>query len=873
MKKISLVFITCFIASLLIPGSLRSQDPNVIMVICDDLRYFDFTSPDCPVYAPNLAALAERGVSFSDAHANLPVCSPSRASFLSGKYAHNSGYYGYHQQLNHWYNFTNLHPDSSIINTFKNNGYKTILAGKIYHDSPDSLYENASDFYDRFGNHGPFVTDGNSAQPYPGSPEIGITHHNSSGPIVEFPEEDSVYWALEGDTFEVDGDTVVDLLPDELITEKAIDELSQVQSDPFFMVLGHFRPHLPFFAPKEFFDLYDIENMVIPEHYNGLILKSAIASFKNSWGSNGETFYSFLQDESAGQAIEDLWLKKYLRAYYASVSFVDHQIGLLMNALDSSDYASNTLLLLTSDNGFYLGDYAKFANKNGMRSPSSKIPMILYGPGIPEDTVISDPVSLIDIYPTLSNFAFGDIPDGLDGHDILPLVDNSFGNWEGEDFTLQEVASNEKIILGTLANTNHQHHSICNSNYRYTLFSDGEEEFYDRTLDPLELTNIAGSPEIQSIRSLMNSQLVNATNVNALNYDPLDHIILGGFENDFNGWDINSVLGNNLGSIIDIDPDDKHCKIEKTNTDYTFIENKGIFLENGKTYRLTFKAKADQSNLELKTQMWHTEDILPPVSWNNITYSINNSWTEYEHTFTYSLESTKRKAGLRLVFQNIGTYEIDDVCIIDVASCHQDNFEDPINNPEIEVFGETINFNWDPFLGSTKCQFQGNLSSAPINSNISFLIPLGTDFSEFPPTETFTYPLNIPLSNGNIILYDQEYRWRVRCGCSVNPIIANPFNEFEYFTIEDPGLHLQDSQNKLNDQVIMYPNPNSTGELFLNKENLRSLSLFDPKMDLVKQYNVKKGQQKFDISGLSKGNYIVRMQIGNILEDHNLIIQ
>ncbi|NND76873.1 MAG: sulfatase-like hydrolase/transferase [Flavobacteriales bacterium] len=852
LKSIILLLPLC--ASLLLTKPSFSQDQNVILIVSDDLRYYDFNSPDCPVIAPNIAALQEKSSWFSDAHANLPICAPSRASFLSGKYGHTSGYFGFKQNFNLWYDFAELVPDSSIFGHLKTNGYRTISAGKIFHEGPDSIYNSAIDNYTKW-NHGPFITNGTQTVIHPDNPDGGFPPYVSAGPIVEFPAQDSLFWIVDNTgEFEIEGDSILEPLPDELVTQVALEELGQVQSDPFFMALGYYRPHLPFYAPQEYFDLYDINDIEIPEHIEEEILGSATTSFHNSWGSAGEPVYTVLEAASVGQATGQLWLKKFVLAYYASISFLDQQIGEVMAALDSSDYADNTVLIFTSDHGINLGEYARITNKNGLRSPSTKIPLMIYGPDIPQNQVVNEPVSLIDLYPTIEHIALDQVSDGLDGNSVLPLVDSGSGTWNGNNFVIQEITTREEIPYGTPANNDHQHYSIYNGTFRFNLFNSGEEEFFDLIMDPEERVNQAYQPTYQSEKQILRSALEDLTQTTALYLDPTNDLIYGGFEHDFSGWAIQSITGPNSVYIDDSNISDKHAVIERIEQDFDYIQDHSLHLKNGHTYDLKFNAKIDSGNANLSIRMGYLEDTIPLAFFSDETFELSTNWEEYQHTFTYDLETTKRKGVLRVVFPDLGVYELDDFRLEDQSACQQNDFEEVVTNLTTDIMINSVKFGWEPVPLSNKCEIRRNEASAPMGDNFADLIPEGTILSATPPFETNDYPINVPLQNGGIFEYDIEYRWRVRCGCSTDPIVATPLSGFQYFTIPSPiGMNEVDNAHR----ISIYPNPSNENSLELSYKNITLVRVYSSDDRLVKTIQLEPNSENYtmEIGDLSKGTY------------------
>lgn len=891
MNKSRLFLFIVFGLIFLISRPCKGQDQNVILILCDDLKYFDFADQDCPVIAPNLKMLAENAISFSNAHANSPICSPSRASLLSGKYAQKSGYFGYDQLQNHWYGHSSILPDSSIFAYMKENGYETLSVGKVYHNGHDSLFLGIVDSRDRFGNHGPFPYKNGEQIKYPGIPEEATSVYQSAGPIVEFSLQDSITWRLNPIEYLVTGDSVLTKLPDENISQAAADHLSIVGNQKFFMALGFYRPHSPFYVPKKYYDLYDIDSIIVPEFTQDEILLNAIASFKNSFGSYGEGLYASLSWNSQAMADDQYWIKRWIQAYYASLTFVDEQIGTVLNALNSSDYAQNTMVIVTSDNGYNLGEYSKISNKNILRQSSSRIPFFIYGNEFLMDTIISEPISLIDIYPTIAHYTTGGTGLDVDGNSILPLINSSYGSWNGNNFALSSVSSKEVIPPFTVANNEHQHYSLSYEDHRYNLYSSGEEELFDRTIDPNEKINLAyllqETDLLDSISSLYpNAQFLYPTllaqyranlsdflTVTPNSFDPLRHLVYGDFEQELNGWTASNVDPSNSININYFNPLDFHCVLHKNVQQFISIQNNSLFLEEGHDYNLIFNGKFEDTVGDVKISLGFKDDNQPLEILEQFTFELNDQWNQFIQPFSYNNESTKRKAFIRIEPLDLGIAKFDDFEIIETVSCQPSNFQEEVTDLSYSYLDENITLSWSPIQYTGKCEVQRNVSSAPIGSNFSDLIPEGLIVDPLPPTESVQYSFNVLLSNGGMFEYDTEYRWRVRCGCSIDPLVVSPFSNFEYFTIPQPTSVDDKEGSKYRSKI--FPNPNFESELTIDSKDLGSIFIYNSLMQLISMHTLDKTKQiqKIDIGELDSGPYFLELHHEDHNENMKLIVQ
>ncbi len=435
--------------------------PNVLFIAIDDMN--DWTTlfdPSNPIRVPNLEKLANRGTFFTQAYCNAPACNPSRASVLSGVRPSTSGVYG---NASDWK--TALKDVDLLPAHFRKNGYRTYCAGKIFHHHGSGFVD-----YTVFDEYLPFPADRPPDSPMPEGNLNGVQYWydeegNKAGKIS--PNFDWGVWPKEPDNH-IDNQTV----------KWAIDRMEDESEAAFFMAVGIFRPHMPFFVPQSFLNIYPLDELqlpvVNPNDFEDLP-QGAVDFIK-------KPRYKWMSTFRHEEKRDSLIFEEAVRAYQASATFADHQVGRLLEALDRSGHRDNTIVVLWSDHGYHLGEkdhWEKFV----LYEKATHIPLIIAGPNLPGGQRISSPVSLIDLYPTLTDFCGLPRPNHLEGSSLLPFL--------GEPIT-----STSQPVLTTYGERNH---AIRSDEYRYIRLADGSEELYHTAIDKHEWTNLAGEQEYQLI--------------------------------------------------------------------------------------------------------------------------------------------------------------------------------------------------------------------------------------------------------------------------------------------------------------------------------------------------------------------------------------
>jgi arylsulfatase A-like enzyme len=429
------------------------MQPNVLMICIDDLNDWLGCMDGHPnAKTPNIDRLAAKGVLFTNAHCQAPLCGPSRASIMSGLRPSTTGIYGMIDDNKIRQDNPATKDVTFLPEYFKKNGYHTMGIGKIFHDhAPDGAFIESGGRVPGFG-------------PVPkkrfvwaGTPEKE-GYSRTSTDWGAFPDADS-------------------LMPDFQSSQWAIERLNRDFDKPFFLSVGFLRPHVPWYVPQKWFDLHPIETIETPPYLKeDLDDLPAIALEMDDMPMMPTTDW----------AIESGEWPKMVQAYLACVSFVDFYVGEVLNALENSKYADNTIVVLWSDHGYRLGEKNTFA-KHCLWEKATNAPLIFAGPGIQKGKVISSPAEMLSIYPTL-----------------LELC-NLQANEKNEGASLTTVLTGGATSAGEFALTTYGwgNHGIKTEDFRYIQYNDGSEEFYDHRNDPNEWYNLmAGSQENDQINQL-----------------------------------------------------------------------------------------------------------------------------------------------------------------------------------------------------------------------------------------------------------------------------------------------------------------------------------------------------------------------------------
>ena len=429
--------------------SAEQKKMNVLFIAVDDMNN-DLGCYGHPlVKSPNIDRLAAQGVRFDRAYCQFPLCSPSRSSLMTGLRPDTTRVFDLQ------YRFRQGLPDVvTLSQCFGNAGYYAARVGKIYH----------------YGNPGDIGTSGLD------DPQSWQEFYNPAGRDKTALEPEIINYtpkrglgssmSLLADKPGKDEDHT-----DGKVATQAIELLEKHKAGPFFLAVGFYKPHCPYVAPQKYFDLYPLEKITLPAiapDFEKGALPPALASTK-PWPNFG------ISPNEAREA---------KRAYYATISFVDAQIGRVLDALDRLGLRDNTTIVFWSDHGYHLGEHGLWM-KMSCYEESSRVPMIIAPPAAKSAGKASTrTVELIDLYPTLTDLAGIAAPKSLQGASLRPLLDDPAAVWNRPAFT--------QVQRGSMPG-----HSVRTERWRYTEWDRGESgaELYDHANDPQELRNLALSPE------------------------------------------------------------------------------------------------------------------------------------------------------------------------------------------------------------------------------------------------------------------------------------------------------------------------------------------------------------------------------------------
>lgn len=440
------VALTLFVASTGSAQEKKTNHPNVLMICVDDLNDWLGCMDGHPnAYTPNIDRLASKGMLFANAHCQAPICGPSRASIMTGLRPSTTGIYG---QIDDHKISTAGEATKDIVflpEYFKSQGYYTMGKGKIFHEhAPENVFDLSAGREKGFG-------------PMPEKP----FHWDKKGTVSDwgaFPATD-------------------EQMPDYRTAKWAVERLQQKYEKPFFLVAGFVRPHVPWHVPQKWFDLHPLDRVRTPPYE-----KDDLSDLP----SISKEIHDMPMMPSTDWAIASGQWKHIVQAYLACVSFVDHYIGEVLNALENSPYKDNTIVILWSDHGYRLGEKGAFA-KHALWQEATNAPLIISMPNGKTVGKCDAPVEMLDIYPTLLDLCGLPANPRNEGKSLQPLMKNP-------------TQGNGRYAVTTYGRNNH---AVVSNGYRYIQYEDGSEELYHRKSDPNEFTNIAGKIEHQKVKTAL----------------------------------------------------------------------------------------------------------------------------------------------------------------------------------------------------------------------------------------------------------------------------------------------------------------------------------------------------------------------------------
>lgn len=427
-------------------AALAQNKPDVLFIAVDDLNdWTSYLGGHPQTKTPNIDRLVARGTAFTNSHCAAPACNPSRAALMSGLRPWQTGIY------------TNGDPAQGVlkdVNTinrhFLANGYNTLGGGKIYHG---------------YGSEGRTDTWTEWAGLFPSIQEHeenlnGLNRgHFDWGPVDAKTAEMGDYKA----------------------TDWAINHLKTAPTDkPLFLALGYIKPHLPWYVPKEYYDRFPLAEIKLPVTKNDDLNDIPKAGVKMA-GPEGD---------HAAVLKGDQW-KKAVQAYLATISFLDDQVGRLLDGLDQSPRKDKTIIVWWTDHGWNLGEkehWRKFA----LWEETTRTSMAIVAPGVTKPgTICSAPVDYTNMYPTLCQLTGLPVPEHVKGASLMPLLKDPTAKWDG-------------VAVCTHGKGNH---AVRDARWRYIRYADGSEELYDHDKDPYEWTNLAGEAGMSDIKAQLGAAL------------------------------------------------------------------------------------------------------------------------------------------------------------------------------------------------------------------------------------------------------------------------------------------------------------------------------------------------------------------------------
>lgn len=438
-----------------------AEPPNVLIIAIDDLNDWVGCMQGHPnALTPNIDRLAQRGTLFSNAHCQAPICGPSRASLFTGLLPTTSGIYGQIPDKL----LKSASPQTAQVQLlpeyFEQHNYHTMACGKLFHNG------DRAGVFAHYGGHasfGPKPKERFEYDPAWFPDKIGGTQ-TDWGP---FPDTDAE-------------------MPDYRIAAYGVEQLGKQHDRPFLLAVGFMRPHVPWYVPQKWFDLHPLETIHLPPYLkNDLDDVPAMSRAVNALPAMPTTEWAIQEDQ---------W-KRMVQSYLACTTFVDAQVGKVLDALDASPYRENTLVVLWSDHGYHLGEKNRFA-KQALWDRANRVPLIVAlpsgTPGNPRAGQVCDrPVGLIDLYPTLLELCELPANPQNEGVSLGPLLSDPQANWEHV----------------TLTSYGPGNHAVQTQHHRFYQYEDGSQELYDHRQDPQEWHNLASQTDQQALLEQLRQHL------------------------------------------------------------------------------------------------------------------------------------------------------------------------------------------------------------------------------------------------------------------------------------------------------------------------------------------------------------------------------
>jgi iduronate 2-sulfatase len=469
--------------------------PNILFIAVDDLRPEGEAFGPSPVRTPNIDALARRGTAFTRAYAQQALCSPSRTSLLTGRRPDATRIYDLQTHFR-----VTIPTVVTLPELFKRHGYHTEALGKIYHDGLDDsqswsvphwmptvpwreAYGKRETLEDVRRQRERLQAEGKPLEP------VVLERDATTGTVLKLGAGPGV----RGPSWE-DPDVPDEALPDGELATKAMGALRAIRDKPFFLALGFAKPHLPFVAPKKYYDLYPSERIPLAANPSPPHDVPAIAMH------NSAELRQYPDVPKAGPITEEQ-ARALRRGYFASVSYVDALIGRVLAELDRLGLRERTIVVLWGDHGWHLGEHGLW-NKHSNFEVATRTALIISVPWQKSpDQRTSALAELVDVYPTLCELAGLPLPEGLEGSSLVPLLDDPSRTVKRAAFS-QYPRPQQKAMGFTIRTEQHRY-----TEWRSEAGDVVGVELYDHQTDPQENVNLAGRASSRAVADRLSAQL------------------------------------------------------------------------------------------------------------------------------------------------------------------------------------------------------------------------------------------------------------------------------------------------------------------------------------------------------------------------------
>ena len=437
---------------------------NVLFIASDDLN-------DCLgcfghpiVKTPNIDRMAKTGVYFPNANCQFPLCSPSRSSLMTGLAPDTTRIYELQTHFR-----KNLPDVVTLPQLFQKNGYFAARAGKIYHYGvPNQIGTAGLDDPPSWNK---------AVNP------AGVDHTKEEPLLTNYTPDRGLGSAI---CYHV-SEAADEQHTDGMVAASIIEMMEQHRSEPWFLGAGFYRPHVPWVAPSKYFDLYPLDRIQAPP-------------FDESEMHQAPEWAYFTKPANWGMTVQQR--REAIRAYYACISFMDAQVGKLLDTLDRLKLTQNTTLVFWGDNGYQLGEHGQWM-KQTVFEPAARVPLIMAGAGVStHGRGCTRPVELLDIYPTLAELCkLEETPATLHGRSLLPLLKNPSAQWDKPAISQVRRPSGKGFVMG---------YSLRTERYRYSTWEQGGEgeELYDYKTDPREIKNLARDASMSGLKQQLHTRLM-----------------------------------------------------------------------------------------------------------------------------------------------------------------------------------------------------------------------------------------------------------------------------------------------------------------------------------------------------------------------------